>query len=45
MFVVETLQNKWNKICMKQLAGGKHIENNYFLRTLKFEMLPRRLWM
>jgi hypothetical protein len=23
---------------MKQLASGKHIENNCFLRTLKFEM-------
>jgi hypothetical protein len=24
---------------MKQLAGGKHMENDYFPRTLKFEML------
>jgi hypothetical protein len=23
---------------MKQLAGGKHMENDCFLRTLKFEM-------
>jgi hypothetical protein len=23
---------------MKQLAGGKHMENNCFSRTLKFEM-------
>jgi hypothetical protein len=27
------LQKKWNKICMKQLAGGKQMEND-----LKFEM-------
>jgi hypothetical protein len=39
MFVVQTLPKKWNKICMKQLAGGKHMENDYFPRTLKFEML------
>jgi hypothetical protein len=38
IFVVHTLQNKWNEICMKQLAGGKHIENDCFPRTLKFEM-------
>jgi hypothetical protein len=38
IFVVQTLQNKWNKICMKQLAGGKHMENDCFPRTLKFEM-------
>jgi hypothetical protein len=25
---------------MKQLAGGKHMENNYFPGTLKFEMHP-----
>jgi hypothetical protein len=30
---------KWNKICMKQLAGRKHIENDCFPRTLKFEMI------
>jgi hypothetical protein len=39
IFVVQTLQNKWNEICMKQLAGGKCMENDCFLRTLKFEML------
>jgi hypothetical protein len=39
IFVVQTLQNKWNKICMKQLASGKHMENDCFLRTLKFEKL------
>jgi hypothetical protein len=26
---------KWNKTCMKQLAGGKHMENECFPRTLK----------
>jgi hypothetical protein len=41
IFVVQTLQNKWNEICMKQLAGGKHMENDCFPRTLKFEM---ELW-
>jgi hypothetical protein len=25
---------------MKQLAGGKHTENDCFPRTLKFEMYP-----
>jgi hypothetical protein len=30
--------NKWNEICMKQLAGGKHMVNDCFPRTLKFEM-------
>ena len=29
---------KWNETYMKQLAGGKHMENNCFPRTLKFEM-------
>jgi hypothetical protein len=29
---------KWNEIRMKELAGGKCMENDYFLRTLKFEM-------
>jgi hypothetical protein len=38
IFVVQTLQNKWNEIRMKQLAGGKHMENDCFTRTLKFEM-------
>jgi hypothetical protein len=38
IFVIQTLQKKWNEICMKQLADGKHMENNCFLRTLKFEM-------
>jgi hypothetical protein len=35
---------KWNEICMIQLAGGKHMENNCFLRTLKFEMLFLMSW-
>jgi hypothetical protein len=39
IFVIQTLQKKWNEICMKQLAGGKHVENNCLLRTLQFEML------
>jgi hypothetical protein len=34
------LQNKWNEICMKQLASGKHTKNDCFPRTLKFEMTP-----
>jgi hypothetical protein len=38
--VVQTLQKKWNEIRMKELAGGKHMENNCFPRTLKFEMCP-----
>jgi hypothetical protein len=38
IFVIQTLQKKWNKICMKQLADGKHIENDGFPRTLKFKM-------
>jgi hypothetical protein len=38
IFVVSTLQKKWNKICMKELASGKCMENDCFLRTLKFEM-------
>jgi hypothetical protein len=38
IFVVQTLQKKWNKIRMKQLASGKHMENDCFPRTLKFEM-------
>ena len=29
---------KWNEICKKELAGGKYMENDCFLRTLKFEM-------
>jgi hypothetical protein len=29
---------KSNEICMKQLTGGKHMENDCFLRTLKFKM-------
>jgi hypothetical protein len=39
IFVVQTLQKKWNEIRMKELAGGKFMENDCFLRTLKFEML------
>jgi hypothetical protein len=38
IFVIQTLQKKWNEIYMKQLAGGKHMENDCFPRTLKFEM-------
>jgi hypothetical protein len=39
IFVIQTLQKrKWNEISMKQLAGGKHMENDCFPRTLKFEM-------
>jgi hypothetical protein len=38
IFVVQILQKKWNKIRMKQLDSGKHMENDYFSRTLKFEM-------
>jgi serine/threonine protein kinase len=38
IFVVPTLQKNWNEIRMKELAGGKCMENDCFLRTLKFEM-------
>ena len=38
IFVVQTLQKKWNKIHMKQLASEKHMENDCFPRTLKFKM-------
>jgi hypothetical protein len=31
-------KKKWNKIHMKQLIGGKRMQNNCFPRTLKFEM-------
>jgi hypothetical protein len=34
IFVIQTLQKKWNEICMKQLAGGKHMKNDCFPRTL-----------
>jgi hypothetical protein len=34
------LQKKWNEIRMKELASGKCMENDCFLRTLKFEMTP-----
>jgi hypothetical protein len=30
--------NKWNEICIKQLAIGKHMENDCFPKNLKFEM-------
>jgi hypothetical protein len=30
---------KQKEICMKQLAGRKHMENDCFSRTLKFEMI------
>jgi hypothetical protein len=39
IFVMQTLQKKWNKIHMEQLASGKRIENNYFPRTLTFEIM------
>jgi hypothetical protein len=38
IFVVPTLQKKWNEIRMKELVGGKCMENDCFLRILKFEM-------
>jgi hypothetical protein len=38
IFIVQTLQKKWNEICMKQLTGGKHMQNDCFPRTLKFEI-------
>jgi hypothetical protein len=34
IFVIQTLQKKWNEIYMKQLADGKHMENDCFPRTL-----------
>jgi hypothetical protein len=37
------MQKKWNEICMKELAGGKYMENKFFLRTLKFKMSLLRL--
>jgi hypothetical protein len=37
------LQNQWNEICMKQLASGKHMENDCFSRTLKFEMYRTKI--
>ena len=30
---------------MKQLAGGKHMENNYFLRILKFKMIRLSMFL
>jgi hypothetical protein len=41
MFVVPTLQKKWNEIRMKELASGKCMENDCFLRTFKFKMKCR----
>jgi hypothetical protein len=38
IFVVPTLQKKWNEIRVKELTGKKCMENDCFLRTLKFEM-------
>jgi hypothetical protein len=32
------LLKKCNEICMKQLAGGKHMEYDCFPKTLKFKM-------
>jgi hypothetical protein len=43
IFIIYTLQKKWTKIHMKQLALGNCIENDCFLRTLKFEMLVARI--
>jgi hypothetical protein len=45
IFVVQTLHKKWNEIRMKQQAGGKHMGNNWFLRTLKFEMKVYKFWL
>jgi hypothetical protein len=42
IFVIQTSQKKWNEIHMKQVASGKHMENNCFLRTLKFKMIAYR---
>jgi hypothetical protein len=39
IFVVQILPKKWNEIRMKQLVGEKHMENDCFPMTLKFEML------
>jgi hypothetical protein len=33
------IAKKWNQISMKQLAGGKCMENDCFPTFLKFEML------
>jgi hypothetical protein len=30
IFVIQTLEKYLNKICMEHLAGGKHMENNFF---------------
>jgi hypothetical protein len=35
---VQALQKKSNRICMKQLIGGKHMENDCFPRTLKLTL-------
>jgi hypothetical protein len=43
IFVVQTLQKKWNEIRIKQLAGGKDMENGCFPRILKFEMYVKFL--
>jgi hypothetical protein len=47
IFVVPTLQKRQNKIRMKELAGGKYMENDCFLKTLKFEMInsKQRQWL
>ena len=34
IFVIQSLQKNWNEICMKQLVGGKQMENDCFLKTL-----------
>jgi hypothetical protein len=39
IFVVPTLQKIWNEIRRKELADRKYMENDCFLRTLKFEMI------
>jgi hypothetical protein len=37
-FSYKLYSKKWNEIHMEQLAGGKCIEKDWLLRTLKFEM-------
>jgi hypothetical protein len=35
IFVLQTLQNKWNEICMKQLASGEMYGNQVFPEDLE----------
>jgi hypothetical protein len=44
IFVVQTLQEKWSKILMKQLARGQRTKNNCLPRPLKFEMVLAYFW-